>query len=348
MELSTSTSTTALPFLTTEEREKRLEGIKAYEETLRMTRPDISEKTLESLVDEHRKNLGLEHGLTRRIREWIQGISGIFTNRQLMEELDIPRSKKGLISVYLNRFVREGLLIKAGGKYGQWRRIEEELQRMDLRPRKRKLFDIKLPFGLNKMVEILPSNIIVIAGMVDAGKTSLMLNIAADNMYIHKIHYFSSEMPEDELFLRMEKFDNVPREDWDKYINAYPRTQNFADVIRPGEGNINFIDYLELSEEFYKISGYLREIYEKLNGAIAIVALQKNPGVDVALGGWRSAEKARLYLAMESGILKIIKGKNWATAQNPKGLEMTFKLRNGCEFQQTSGWLRPDKKKVSN
>ena len=115
-------------------------------------------------------------------------------------------------------------------------------------------------------------------------------------------------------------------------------------MVRPGERNINIIDYLELSKEFYEVSGLITDIFEKLDGAVAVIGLQKNPGVSVAKGGWGSAEKARLYLSMESGVMEIIKGKNWADTQNPKGLKMTFKLRHGAEFIQTSGWIREPSK----
>jgi hypothetical protein len=307
-------------------------------------KPPFSPKEALIKVESAAKRLQTgERNLIQDIRDWIQGITGDFTNRQLMEELAIPFDRKAQVSTNLNRLVEEGLIIRAGSKYGMWRRIEEALQKMNLNPRKKRLFDIKLPFGLNDMVEIRRGNIIAIAGMVDAGKTSLALNIAADNMYKHRVHYFSSEMPEDELYDRMSLFTDVPNEDWNKHIDAYPRSKDFADVIRPGEGNINIIDYLELSEEYYKIAGLITDIFEKLNGAIAIVALQKNPGVDVAKGGWGSAEKARLYLSMEAGVLKIVKGKNWVGKQNPKGLEMTFKLSHGASFEQTSAWMRPDK-----
>lgn len=281
-----------------------------------------------------------DRNLAQEIKDWIEKTSGIFRNAQLIEELNVPRDKKGHVSVYLQRLVTEGLIVKAGGRYGEWRKVEEELQRMNLKPRKKRLFDVKLPFGLNDMVEIRRGNIIAIAGMVDAGKTSLLLNIAADNMYKHKVHYFSSEMPEDELYDRMALFDNVPNEDWDKYLNAYARVKNFADVVRPGENTINIIDFLELSEEYYKVAAHITDIFEKLNGAIAVIGLQKNPGVSVAKGGWGSAEKARLYLSMESGVIEIIKGKNWASERNPKGLKMTFKLRHGAQFEQTSAWMR--------
>ena len=326
---------------------------KNFEEHLRLTRPEWSEKQIITALDDHRvTNLELppiaEANLTQAMRDWIQGVSGIFSNKQLMEEMDISKDKKGLISVYLNRLVDEGLIVKAGGKYGNWRRLEEELQRISLKEKVDHTVDIKLPFGLNDMIENRPGDIIGLAGLPNAGKTSLMFNIAAGTMYDFKCHYFTSEMGQDELIMRLGKFRDVPWEDWDKHLNVYQRTENFSDVIRPGEGNINFIDYIEMSDEFYKIGGYLTEIHKKLNGAVAIVALQKNPGTDVARGGYGSLEKPRLYIAIDPGRMKIVKAKNWKGKTNPNGMEMTFKLHNGTEFQQTSAWIKPEPKKRGN
>ena len=324
-----------------------------FEEHLRLTCPNWTERQIINVLDDHRvKNLGLpslaEANLTQAMRDWIQGVTGIFSNKQLMEEMDIPRTKKAQVSIYLNRFVDEGLIVKVGGKYGNWRRVEEELTRIRLKEKVDRTVDVKLPFGLNDMVEIRPGNIIVLAGFPNAGKTSLILNIAAGNMYDFKCHLFSSEMGQDELTMRLGKFEDVPWEDWDKYLHAYSRTENFSDVIRPSQGNINFIDFIEISDEFYKIGGYLTEIHNKLNGAIAIVALQKNPGTDIARGGYGSLEKPRLYISIDPGRMKIVKAKNWKGKTNPNRLEMTFKLHNGTEFQQTSAWLKPEPKKRGN
>ena len=86
------------------------------------------------------------------------------------------------------------------------------------------------------------------------------------------------------------------------------------------------------------MGGKLAEIHKRLKGAIAFVALQKNPGVKMGLGGFRSAEKPRLYLSMDSGILTIAKAKNWATSENPNGLEYRFKIVGGCKFIKVQGW----------
>ena len=79
-------------------------------------------------------------------------------------------------------------------------------------------------------------------------------------------------------------------------------------------------------------------VCRKLQKGICIIALQKNRGTDLGLGGFRSMEKARLYLAMEPGKIKIVKAKNWATNTNPNGLQLEFKLIQGCQFQVVSDW----------
>lgn len=127
--------------------------------------------------------------------------------------------------------------------------------------------------------------------------------------------------------------------DWK--IKAYERSQDFGAVIKPGEGNLNVIDFLELYDNFYEVSGRLAEIHNKLKGAVAIVALQKNPGQDAGLGGMRSLEKPRLYLAMGHGYMKVVKAKNWLSSENPNGKQVNFKIVSGCNFIQTQGWHIP-------
>jgi len=132
--------------------------------------------------------------------------------------------------------------------------------------------------------------------------------------------------------------------EWKDKFDAYNRMSNFADLIDPD--GINIIDFLEMSTNFYEVSGRIREIFEKLRGGIAVIAMQKNPGTDYALGGLRSAEKARLYLSLEGHKCKIVKAKNWVdTMFNPNNLEIEFKLRNGCEFEAVSDWQQATEKK---
>jgi hypothetical protein len=157
------------------------------------------------------------------------------------------------------------------------------------------------------------------------------------NMNRFKINYFSSEMGPVELKERLSKFEN-PLSDFKK-VKWLERSGNFADVIKPDE--VNVIDFLEMTDNFYLVAQYIKEIFDKLTTGIAIIAIQKNPGQTLGLGGGRSIEKARLYLSMDSGRLKIEKGKNWANQTiNPNGWELTFKLLHGCKFIIQRDWFK--------
>ena len=198
--------------------------------------------------------------------------------------------------------------------------------------------DVTLPFGLHDLVEIMPSNVIVIAGEPNTGKTAFLLNVVRDNMDKFNVHYFNSEMGAGDLRKRLEKFEGIGLDDWWHGFCAYERTNNFPEVIQPGEGNINLIDFLEVHEEFYRVGGILNDIYRRLNGAIAIVALQKNYKTDIGLGGLRSLEKPRLYIAMSRSRIKIVKAKNFKTVENPNQKIMDFSLVQGWRFIPLGDW----------
>jgi hypothetical protein len=171
------------------------------------------------------------------------------------------------------------------------------------------------------------------AGESNSGKTALALNFARLQQDRFDVHYFSSEMGKTELRERLLKFP-YPLESWK--VHFWERSSNFADVIRPD--GINIIDFLEIHDEFYKVGLYIKDIFDKLKTGIAFILIQKNKNTDFGLGGMRSLEKARLYLAMEPGRLKIVKAKNWASQKNPNGLSISFKLVGGCDFHNSTPW----------
>ncbi len=184
-----------------------------------------------------------------------------------------------------------------------------------------------------------PGNIIVVAGSPDSGKTAFLLNVIKLNQYDFSIYYQSSEMGRDELQNRLLNFDGIGLDDWN--FTAEERSSNFADVIRPN--CINIIDYMELSGDFYMVAEYLRQIHDKLDGGIAIVALQKDPKAPQGRGGTFGLEKPRLYLNMDSGKTVIKKAKNWThPEQNPNGLTLNYKIVGGCKFIITNDWHTED------
>jgi len=289
------------------------------------------------------QNEGLEgSGITdaKRIRDWIEGTSGYWTTDELDRELGFTTStQKNNRRLVLFRL--KGEFIEQNPRQNKsWRRIDKDLRIIDFKQvSKRNPINIKLPLGIEKYVNIYSRNIIVLAGTSNAGKTAWMLNFIKMNQTDYEIDYFSSEMGEDELANRLEKFGDITLDDWT--FKAIERSSNFSDGINPD--SINLIDYLEISKDFSEVADQIRAIHDNLKTGICIIALQKNPGVDLGRGGTFSLEKARLYLAMDSGKTTIVKAKNWVNPElNPNKLMIKYKILDGCKFVVTEDWRKAD------
>lgn len=268
------------------------------------------------------------------ILNWLDIASGEFSIRDLDYDLNIKSTEaKRLRLITLEDLVKENKLERVGSKRGYYRPYQMDLTPLRIGKVDSQFTPFWLPFKLHEYVGIMPGNVIIIAGAPNAGKTALIMNLIKNNRnYFKNIDYFNSEAGEEELNLRLSKFDGMSTIDWAKKVNAWERSENFADVIRPGKGNLNVIDFLECHDEFYKMGQYIKEIHAKLKGAIAVIGIQKNAGQDNGLGGFRSMEKARLVISMDNGKMKITKAKNFITDLNPNGLTADFKLAQGCKF----------------
>jgi hypothetical protein len=205
---------------------------------------------------------------------------------------------------------------------------------------------IVLPLGLTEMVKVYAGNIIVIAGQPNAGKTTFLLNILADNISRYHCTYFSSEGGSEEMSLRIRAFEDIDWETIAKKASLYERSRDFADVIVPGRGNLNIIDYMQIHEEHYKIGSWIEEIQEKLQGALCIIALQKRSKVEYGVGGEVSLEAPRLYCSISPGKIKILKAKIFKDPKrNPNGLVKTFNLIGGWKIRATSKWFMEEEDK---
>jgi hypothetical protein len=279
--------------------------------------------------------------ITEIVREFVSATSGNFMATELyqMATLATYDEKKAAI-VALGRMVKDGKLERCGNKNGCYRRVESEIEESNWIDSDIESIDLCYPFGIENLVLTGKKGIVVIAGTSNAGKTAFLLNMIVNNMNRFPINYFSSEIGKGGMKRRALKF-GYDLEDWRGKFKFYERAADFADVIKPNE--INIIDYLDVTDEFYKIGGYIKDIFDKLNEGVAIIAIQKNPGNDYGLGGMRSIEKAQIYLSIDPGVIKIIKAKEWVDdKRNPNGLCKNFKLVGGCNIQEVAGsWYRP-------
>jgi hypothetical protein len=300
--------------------------------------PPFSEQEAVAKVDSAMKRAQVrERNLVNEAREYIANTVGEFSTNDLGQFLVITnKNEKIKLGKVLKKFTEDRFIERYGKRNGIYRRIINEEELIDYVNASTNTVDILWPFAIEKLVQLMPKNICVVAGTPNSGKTAFMLNLVRWNQYKHDIFYFSSEMGPTEFKARLSKFD-IKLDKW--RFTAIERAGDFHDVIRPDA--VNIIDFLEVHDEFFKVGLFLKQIYDKLNTGIAIVALQRNKGNDAGLGGYRSLEKPRLYLNMGSNHVEIVKAKNWVNETiNPNGMRRGFTLEKGCRFIVPEPWYR--------
>lgn len=300
------------------------------------------ERKILSALDRAKKR---DIGLTEEIREWVLTTFGNFSTTFVYNSLNLTTSNnKKKAAVILGRLCEEGIIERVGKRRGEYRLIEKDLEFQDLTKAQVAEYPLWLPLGLNNMVRLFPGNIIVVAGSPNAGKTAFLLSCCRYNMKNMRTRYLSSEMSIEEAADRISEFDDITLSGWQKHWEFSERYDNFHDAILKGKGNLNIIDYLEQPEgEAYRASSQLAEIHKKLDGAMAIIALQKNRGKgrETGVGGDQTLAKPRLYIAMDYGWAKIVKCKSFKKDfGNPNWMECTFKLGSGHHFILQREWKR--------
>ncbi len=228
------------------------------------------------------------------------------------------------------------ILEKRGKAY---RIIDRECEEIDWQSADgNSVVDIILPFNLQKYVKFFPKSIIIVAGSSNAGKTAWLYNFILMNMHKHIITLYNSETGREQMKERFSLFEQeIPNPAPFRTIERY---DNFADIIKPNE--ISVIDYVDSDSDYYNSVIEISRIYRALKG-VAVIGLQKKSNVkdkwgkvteyDVGYGGEPTLKRASLYIAMNQGKLKIVKGKSWADRQiNPNGMKFTYKLIDGCKF----------------
>jgi hypothetical protein len=271
--------------------------------------------------------------LITRVKEWIDQQEGWFISSQMVKE--IPGLAPGVRDTYLGRLKKEGFIESDRSTAGKFRRIDANADIIDWRNANiDNALKLQWPFELEKYCLLFPGNIVVIAGAGNAGKTAFLLRFAAMNMHSYQTSYFSSEMGDVELKHRLNQFDLRGQMDMDSWcVDFRERSSNFSDVIIPGQ--INIIDYLEMTDNFYAVGGLIMDIWKKLNGTgLAVISIQKDPKASMGRGGQFSMEKSRLYLNMDYNKLTIVKAKiRKDPSINPNGKAWTFSdIAGGCEF----------------
>ena len=280
--------------------------------------------------------------LKAKCEQWIAECDRIFTLKDMRSEICNTDSDYEYLKKLVQRAVKDRIIIPHGDKRGVYRKVEKEFTPIDLLKKRGQTVDIVLPFNLHNHIKVYPGNIILIAGEKDAGKTTFLLNMIMDNIDKWNIAYFNSEMGEEELIDRVANFDAyVPIKKVAEKVLMMERNDRFEDVLLTGPGNLNVIDFMEIHDEFWKIGSKINEIHKRLDGAIAVIAIQKAKGASMGRGGMASLEKPRIAFNLctrdsdhATNWMRIEVAKNFKGDVNPRGAEYLYKILGGTEILQ--------------
>lgn len=285
------------------------------------------------------RKLGRQRNIQQEIESWVRVTTGDFHVTSSYTELQIvTKEDKTAARQAYKRLVTAEIIEKIGNRDGMYRLKQNELEEIDYMNADTTPFNVRWPLDIHEFVKIYKKSIVIIAGESNAGKTAYCLNIAKRNRKEHEILYLLSEGDAAELKVRLMNF-NEPLESWKPVKFKRIKGGNLSKMIRPD--GFNIIDYLEIYKDFYEVAGAINEIYETLTTGLAIIAMQKPMGRDLGVGGRGTLDKARLYLSIEPGIIKIVKGKVWANeCINPNRMFVRWKLGGGCHFKQEGNWCK--------
>ncbi len=294
--------------------------------------PEFAKIKVQSALKRH-----TEVTLVEDVNTWVESAHGDFMATSIYMDLQLSIKDRKTCTQILTKMVSAGELEHASKKNGHYRKVSKIVTKMDWKSvQPFEYYDIKFPMGIHDMVNIKKTNIIIIAGSSNAGKTAMTMNIALLNPQ-HRVTYLCTEMDNTELAERIAGFDK-PNSAWD-HVNFVSLEGEAGDFIDPD--GLNIVDYIEPADgEFYKMQGLINDVHHKLVNGVAVINIQKKRGELYGKGGSGTEERCRLYMTMEFQELTFVKVKSpkknkGGLSQEIQGKKINFKLHNYSNFYIT-------------
>lgn len=257
----------------------------------------------------------------------------------------VTKQEKTRLRQVLSRLVNDDKVL-INDKRGFYR-LKKKIEFKDWTKAVSKPVSLFLPCELSSpgFSVLTPGDIVLFMGSPNSGKTAALLETAKENRKNWNVYYFSSEITAASFNDRLSKFKDCSVDQMSKikFNDEMEAGDDFSDIIIPGEGNLNIIDYLEVYEKMWEIGGMIDRIHKKLKGAMCVCAIQKDPTKEVGYGGTFTQMKPMLSVSLDYGyIATITKMKQWnKKIQNPNHKIYRFKLDDACQFRRATpsvGW----------
>jgi len=210
-------------------------------------------------------------------------------------------------------------------------------------------------FGFDGKITIRPTDLIVVAGVSNAGKSVFARNFLAENLDIWSgnINLIANEYSGGRFKATLERMSWVEwdygdgTDRFDLYVPE--RDGDWKSYINPD--GLNIIDWIAVDGEFYKVRNILKGIQGRLRKGCCMVVIQKNENKGLGEGGIFSEQLAAVYLNIDKGKLTVRKVKEPKYGNTFDGMMYGFKILDGAEItdiQQVKectmcrGKFRPD------
>jgi len=271
------------------------------------------------------------------VEAWLGVVNGEFHYKSACDGVFDKKYHPALRMIF-SRLHKDGVIEPVGKRDGVYRLIENQAQPIDWQDYEAHADSgLILPFDLRKYVFIYPDSTVVIAGSKSSGKTGWLYRCVALNMLGKRKVKLLTNM-EGGIGMLKDRFSamdiEIPRP---APFDVIPVFDHFHDYIKDS-ATLYVIDYIDCpdGESFYKIGSYVQKIDQKLQGlnSLAVIGLQKPVGRDTAFGGEQTLKAAALYLAIDTGKLKIVDAKVPVNKKlHPKNMQFSFNYEEeGTKF----------------
>jgi len=230
-----------------------------------------------------------------------------------LEKLREKHDISGDCSVFytsISRLVQSKKIKKVGR--GVYRKVKQ-IQPVKVFGRKRRLpIRLEFPHAQDTGMELdfardivfREGDLLLLSGQSNKGKTALCMNFCAENIDSFPILMGNeyTTIDDEPLPRFLNRIDNINWIEWadeegNDRFNLLPVTSDYAEHIV--KDRINIIDWINLPGEYYLISPIMEGIKRELGKGIAIIAIQKNPGMGYGRGGHMTKDFADCELLLD-------------------------------------------------